>query len=80
MERFTGRVDASNKYKRVNFGMNASFSWTKNVHLPEGKFYGSAIYASKVNLTPSTPIYNEDGTTPAGIVKTMGIIRYWRLR
>ena len=27
--------------------MNASFSWTKNVHLPEGKFYGSAIYASK---------------------------------
>lgn len=62
MERFTGRVDASNKYKKVEFGMNASFSWTKNVHLPEGKFYGSAIYASKVNLTPSTPIYNEDGT------------------
>ncbi|MDE8692350.1 hypothetical protein P0G09_20125, partial [Faecalibacterium sp. DFI.5.82] len=59
MERFTGRVDASNKYKKVEFGMNASFSWTKNVHLPEGKFYGSAIYASKVNLTPSTPIYNE---------------------
>ena len=35
MERFTGRVDASNKYKKVEFGMNASFSWTKNVHLPE---------------------------------------------
>ena len=66
MERFTGRVDASNKYKKVEFGMNASFSWTKNVHLPEGKFYGSAIYASKVNLTPSTPIYNEDGTYASG--------------
>lgn len=72
MERFTGRVDASNKYKRVEFGMNASFSWTKNVHLPEGKFYGSAIYASKVNLTPSTPIYNEDGTYASGYRENNG--------
>lgn len=72
MERFTGRVDASNKYKKVVFGMNASFSWTKNVHLPEGKFYGSAIYASKVNLTPSTPIYNEDGTYASGYRENNG--------
>ena len=72
MERFTGRVDASNKYKKVEFGMNASFSWTKNVHLPEGKFYGSAIYASKVNLTPSTPIYNEDGTYVSGYRENNG--------
>ena len=72
MERFTGRVDASNKYKKVEFGMNASFSWTKNVHLPEGKFYGSAIYASKVNLTPSTPIYNEDGTYASGYRENNG--------
>ncbi|CDF17558.1 putative outer membrane protein probably involved in nutrient binding [Phocaeicola vulgatus CAG:6] len=72
MERFTGRVDASNKYKKVEFGMNASFSWTKNVHLPEGKFYGSAIYASKVNLTPSTLIYNEDGTYASGYRENNG--------
>lgn len=72
MERFTGRVDASNKYKKVEFGMNASFSWTKNVHLPEGKFYGSAIYASKVNLTPSTPIYNEDGPYASGYRENNG--------
>lgn len=72
MERFTGRVDASNKYKKVEFGMNASFSWTKNVHLPEGKFYGSAIYASKVNLTPFTPIYNEDGTYASGYRENNG--------
>lgn len=72
MERFTGRVDVSNKYKKVEFGMNASFSWTKNVHLPEGKFYGSAIYASKVNLTPSTPIYNEDGTYASGYRENNG--------
>lgn len=72
MERFTGRVDASNKYKKVEFGMNASFSWTKNVHLPEGKFYGSVIYASKVNLTPSTPIYNEDGTYASGYRENNG--------
>ena len=72
MECFTGRVDASNKYKKVEFGMNASFSWTKNVHLPEGKFYGSAIYASKVNLTPSTPIYNEDGTYASGYRENNG--------
>lgn len=72
MERFTGRVDASNKYKKVEFGMNASLSWTKNVHLPEGKFYGSAIYASKVNLMPSTPIYNEDGTYASGYRENNG--------
>lgn len=72
MERFTGRVDASNKYKKVEFGMNASFSWTKNVHLPEGKFYGSAIYASKVNLAPSTLIYNEDGTYASGYRENNG--------
>lgn len=48
------------------------FSWTKNVHLPEGKFYGSAIYASKVNLTPSTPIYNEDGTYASGYRENNG--------
>ena len=72
MERFTGRVDASNKYKKVEFGMNASLSWTKNVHLPEGKFYESAIYASKVNLTPSTPIYNEDGTYASGYRENNG--------
>lgn len=72
MERFTGRVDASNKYKKVEFGMNASLSWTKNVHLPEGKFYGSAIYASKVNLTLSTPIYNEDGTYASGYRENNG--------
>ena len=29
----------------------------------------------KWNLTPSTPIYNEDGTYAMGIVKTMDIIR-----
>ncbi len=72
MERFTGRVDANNKYKRVEFGMSATFSWTKNVHIPEGKFYGSAIYASKVNLTPSTPIYNEDGTYASGFRENNG--------
>ena len=72
MERFTGRVDASNKYKKVEFGMNASFSWTKNVHLPEGKFYGSASYASKVNLTPSTPIYKEEGTYASGYRENNG--------
>lgn len=73
MERFTGRVDANNKYKRVEFGMSASFSWTKNIHLPEGKYYASAIYASKVNLTPSTPIYNkEDGTYASGYRENNG--------
>ena len=60
--------------------MNASFSWTKNVHLPEGKFYGSAIYASKVNLTLLLPFIMRMERMPAGIVKTMDIIRYWRPR
>lgn len=72
MERFTGRVDTNNKYNKFEFGMNASFSWTKNIHLPEGKYYGSAIYSSKVNLTPSTPIYNEDGTFASGYRENNG--------
>lgn len=39
MERFTGRVDASNKYKKVEFGMNASFSLTKDFFFqsPDGR-------------------------------------------
>ena len=53
--------------------MNA-FSWTKNVHLPEVNFMEVPFCASKMNLTPSTPIYNEDGTYASRYRETMDII------
>ena len=38
MERFTGRVDASNKYKKVEFGMNASFRGQRTFIYPKVNF------------------------------------------
>ena len=61
MERFTGRIDANSKWNKFEYGMNATFSWTRNKH-NEGQYYASALYSSKYQLTPlSIPIYNEDG-------------------
>lgn len=62
MERFTGRVDAQTKWNRFDFGMNATFTWMRNQYTPEGTYYASALYSSKYQLTPSIPIYNEDGS------------------
>lgn len=62
MERFTGRVGANSKWNKFDFGMNATFTWMRNKYTPEGQYYASAIYSSKYGLTPSIPIYNEDGS------------------
>lgn len=73
MERFTGRIDANSKWKNFDFGMNATFSWTRNKRTPEGYYYASALYASKRELTPSIPIYNEDGSYHTGFQNNGGI-------
>ena len=62
LERFNGRMDVNSKWNKFEFGMNSTFSWTRNTHTPEGSYYASALYASKRELTPSIPIYNEDGS------------------
>lgn len=50
MERFTGRIDANSKWNKFEYGMNATFSWTRNKHTPEGQYYASALYSSKYQL------------------------------
>lgn len=67
-----GCVDVSNKYKKVEFGMNVFFLWIKNVYLFEGKFYGSVIYVLKVNLMFFIFIYNEDGIYVSGYCENNG--------
>lgn len=49
MERFTGRIDANSKWNKFEYGMNATFSWTRNKHTPEGQYYASALYSSNIN-------------------------------
>ena len=61
-ERLGGHLNFSNTYKRFDFRMNALLSYTRSKATPEGYWYSSAMYTSKYSLTPSTPIYNEDGT------------------
>lgn len=61
-ERLGGHFNFSNTYKRFDLAMNALLSVTKSKATPEGQWYSSAMYTSKYSLTPSVPIYNEDGT------------------
>lgn len=73
MERFTGRVDANSKWNKFDFGMNSTFTWMRNKYTPEGYYYASALYSSKYELTPSIPIYNEDGSYYTGFQNNGGI-------
>lgn len=61
-ERFSGHVNFNNHFKKWDIGMNALVSITKERPLPEGGWYSSPMYGLKTYLTPSTPIYNEDGS------------------
>lgn len=72
MERFTGRIDANSKWNKFEFGMNGLFSWTRSKHTPEGYYYASALYASRVELNPAIPIYNEDGSYNWGTFQNNG--------
>ena len=61
-ERFSGRMVYNAKMNKVDLALSSMFSMTKNKKTPEGLYYASAVYASRAKLTPSDPIYNEDGT------------------
>ena len=61
-ERLGGHINFSNSYKNFDFNMNALLSYTRSSATPEGAYYSSAMYTSRYSLTPSDPIYNEDGT------------------
>lgn len=61
-ERYSGHLNLTNTYKRLDFAMNAIVSLTKSRPMSGGWYYANPLYAAKYALTPSTPIYNEDGT------------------
>ena len=65
-ERYTIRLNYMNKYKGFEFSVSNLSSLTENKMTPEGSYYASAMYSSRINLTPSIPIYKEDGSYNTG--------------
>lgn len=61
-ERMSGRLAYNHKNKGFEISMSSMFSHTRNTQTLEDQYYASAIYTSRVKITPSIPIYNEDGT------------------
>ena len=72
LERFTGRVSYKAKWKKIDFSVNSLFSLTGNKKSPEGSYYASAMYSSRFELTPSTPIFKEDGSFNTGFSRNGG--------
>ncbi|MDR0699387.1 MAG: TonB-dependent receptor [Tannerella sp.] len=71
-ERYTGRLNYNNTYKKFTLGMNSFFTLTENNMTPESSYYASAIYSSRYELTSSIPIYNPDGTYNTGFYSNNG--------
>lgn len=61
-ERYSGHINLSNKYKKFDLSMSGLFSLTREKPLPGGTYYSNPLYALKAVLTPSIPIYNEEGS------------------
>lgn len=61
-ERFSGRMSYNTKMNKIDLSLSSMFSLTRNKKTPEGTYYASAVYSSRIKLNPSDPIYNEDGT------------------
>ena len=66
LERYTGRLNYSAKYNKIDLAFNTIFSITENKMTPEGSYYASAMYSSRNGLTPSIPIYKDDGSYNTG--------------
>ncbi len=71
-ERYTGRLSYNNTFKKFTLGMSAFFTLTENNMTPESSYYASAVYSSRYELTPSIPIYKEDGTYNTGFYSNNG--------
>lgn len=72
-ERYSGHLNIHNKYKRFDLAMNAMFSLTKEKPLPGGYYYSNPLYVAKWTLTPSIPIYNDDGSFNTDISNPKGM-------
>lgn len=71
-ERFSARINYNNTYRKFEFSISNLSSLTHNKMTPEGGYYASAMYSSRVTLTPSIPIYNPDGTYHTGFSNNGG--------
>ena len=71
-ERYTMRANFGNKYRNFEFNLSTLSSLTSSKVTPEGGYYASAMYSSRITLTPSIPIYNEDGTYNKGFSNNGG--------
>lgn len=71
-ERYTGRLSFTNTYKDFTLGVNALFTMAENSATPESSYYAGAVYTSRYTLTPSIPIYKEDGSYNIGFSNNGG--------
>lgn len=63
LERLTGRLNVDyNATDRLTLGANVLFSNVNQDVYSEGFTYTSPFYSSRSAVTPSDPVYNEDGT------------------
>ena len=60
--RYSARLAINHTYQDFDFNANTMFSVTENDAAREGYFYTSPLYAWVCTLTPSVPIYKDDGT------------------
>jgi len=60
--RYSARLALNHKYKNFDLSTNAMLSITENDAAREGYFFTSPLYAWVCTLTPSIPIYKEDGS------------------
>lgn len=61
-ERYSARINLNHIHNKFDYNMNMMFTYTNAKPTPEGGYYAGAITPAVVNLTPSEPIYNKDGT------------------
>ncbi|MDD5950588.1 MAG: TonB-dependent receptor [Bacteroidales bacterium] len=63
LERITGRINADFKATdKITFGVNVLFSNVNQDAYGEGTSYTSPFYSSVSKVSPSDPVYNEDGS------------------
>lgn len=62
LKRYSGRLGIENVHKKLDFGANVLLSLTESKATPESDYYCSPLWASRFAITPSDPIYLEDGS------------------
>ncbi len=62
VERYSGRINLSSKYKRISFGINSAASYAISNGVPTSSSYVNPLVAVYGAVTPVEPIYNEDGS------------------